>query len=85
MALLHHRTDSNHPCALSLVCLWGVEGEESMTNLEDYHLFRDTKAALLECYNRMDGELSDPGERKAKEAIIRLCTQIANEHGGVEE
>lgn len=41
--------------------------------------FRDTLQGLLECYEHLDDEIDDEEEKKAREALTKLCRRIAQE------
>jgi hypothetical protein len=49
-----------------------------MANMS-YCRFSNTLSDLRDCYEHIDDELS-PEEQKAREALIRLCGNIANEY-----
>jgi hypothetical protein len=54
-------------------------GGEMMANMS-YCRFENTLADLEDCYHHIHAEVSAEEER-ARAALIRLCTRIAEEHG----
>lgn len=49
-----------------------------------YCRFQNTLSDLRDCYNNMDEDLSDE-EEKAKNRLIKLCKQIADNYGDEDE
>ena len=46
-----------------------------------YCRFRNTLIDLIDCYDNMDREITDPLEKKAKEKLIIQCCEIAIDYG----
>jgi hypothetical protein len=51
-----------------------------MANLS-YCRFRNTLSDLQDCYDNMDNDIESSEEKRAREKIIKLCKEIADDYG----
>ena len=58
----------------------GPESKDNKMANMSYCRFQNTVADLSDCYDHMEDELSDD-EEKARQRLIKLCTQILWDYG----
>jgi len=56
-------------------------GELNIMSNMSYCRFENTLGDLQDCYDHMDKDLTSDYEIKARERMIKLCIQIAEEYG----